>query len=90
MKLISWNVNGIRSILGKGLMDYLEREQPDVLCLQEIKARAEQVPQQFDGYEVYWNSAVRPGYSGTAILTRKPRAKSPTESASPSTTRRAG
>ena len=68
MKLISWNVNGIRSILGKGLMDYLEREKPDVLCLQEIKARAEQVPQQFDGYEVYWNSAVRPGYSGTAIL----------------------
>ena len=71
MKLISWNVNGIRSILGKGLMDYLEREKPDVLCLQEIKARPEQVPQKFDGYEVYWNSAVRPGYSGTAILTRK-------------------
>ena len=66
MKLISWNVNGIRSILGKGLMDYLEREKPDVLCLQEIKARPEQVPQRFDGYEVYWNSAVRPGYSGTA------------------------
>ena len=71
MKLISWNVNGIRSILGKGLMDYLEREKPDVLCLQEIKARPEQVPQKFDGYEVYWNSAGRPGYSGTAILTRK-------------------
>jgi exodeoxyribonuclease-3 len=71
MKLISWNVNGIRSILGKGLMDYLDREQPDVLCLQEIKARPEQVPQRFDGYEVYWNSAVRPGYSGTAIFTRK-------------------
>ena len=71
MKLISWNVNGIRSILGKGLMDYLEKEKPDILCLQEIKARAEQVPQCFDGYEVYWNSAVKPGYSGTAILTRK-------------------
>lgn len=71
MKLISWNVNGIRSILGKGLLDYLERENPDILCLQETKARQEQVPQRFDSYEVYWNAAVRPGYSGTAILTRK-------------------
>jgi exodeoxyribonuclease-3 len=71
MKLISWNVNGIRSILGKGLVDYLEKEKPDILCLQETKARPEQVPHQFEGYEVFWNAAQRPGYSGTAILTRK-------------------
>ncbi len=71
MKLISWNVNGIRSILGKGFLDYLEAEKPDVICLQEVKARAEQVPQDFEGYEVFWNAAIKPGYSGTAILTRK-------------------
>lgn len=71
MKLISWNVNGIRSILGKGFLEYLEAEKPDVICLQEVKARAEQVPQDFEGYEVFWNAAIKPGYSGTAILTRK-------------------
>jgi exodeoxyribonuclease-3 len=71
MKLVSWNVNGIRSILGKGFMEYLAAESPDVICLQETKARADQVPQHFEGYEIFWNSAVRPGYSGTAILTRK-------------------
>ncbi|MEI8293582.1 MAG: exodeoxyribonuclease III [bacterium] len=71
MKLISWNVNGIRSILGKGFMEYLNAEKPDVICLQEVKARAEQVPQTFEGYEVFWNAALKPGYSGTAILTRK-------------------
>jgi exodeoxyribonuclease-3 len=71
MKLISWNVNGIRSILGKGFLEYLAAEKPDVICLQEVKARAEQVPQDFEGYEVFWNAAIKPGYSGTAILTRK-------------------
>ncbi len=71
MKLISWNVNGIRSILGKGFVEYLEAAKPDVICLQETKARAEQVPHDFADYEIFWNSAVRPGYSGTAILTRK-------------------
>jgi len=71
MKLISWNVNGIRSILGKGFLEYLEAEKPDVICLQEVKARAEQVTQDFEGYEVFWNAAIKPGYSGTAILTRK-------------------
>lgn len=71
MKLISWNVNGIRSILGKGFVDYLDAEKPDVICLQEVKAREEQVPRTFDGYDVYWNAAIKPGYSGTAILTRK-------------------
>ena len=75
MKLISWNVNGIRSILGKGLPAYLESESADVVCLQESKARPDQVTHLFDGYHAYWNPAVKPGYSGTVILTRrKPRA----------------
>ena len=71
MKLISWNVNGIRSVLTKGFADWLERVDADVVCLQETKARPEQVPHDFAGYEVVWNPAVRPGYSGTAILSRK-------------------
>ncbi|MEI6034758.1 MAG: exodeoxyribonuclease III [Verrucomicrobiae bacterium] len=69
MKLVSWNVNGLRSILGKG--DALARAGADVLCLQEIKARPEQVDHAFDGYHVFWNPAQRPGYSGTAILSRE-------------------
>ena len=71
MKILSWNVNGIRSVLGKGLPEYLEAEAADIICLQETKARPEQVPHRFEGYEVFWNSALKPGYSGTAILSRK-------------------
>ena len=71
MKIISWNVNGIRSALGKGLLEYLESVEADVICLQETKARPEQVPHHFGGYHVFWNSALKPGYSGTAILSRK-------------------
>ncbi|MBJ7258024.1 MAG: exodeoxyribonuclease III [Chthoniobacterales bacterium] len=70
MKLVSWNVNGLRSILGKGLLEFWASEKPDVLCLQEIKARPEQVagtawPR---GFEAHWNSAEKPGYSGTATF----------------------
>ncbi len=72
MKLISWNVNGIRSVLGKGLHDFLAAEQADIVCLQETKARAEQVPDTFDGYEIVWNSAEKAGYSGTAIFSKVP------------------
>jgi len=68
MKLVSWNVNGVRSILAKG--DYLDKTDADVVCLQEIKARPEQVDHVFDGYHVFWNCAQKPGYSGTAILSR--------------------
>lgn len=71
MKIISWNVNGIRSVLGKGFPEYIDNVQADIICLQETKARPEQVPHRFEGYEVFWNSAFKPGYSGTAILTRK-------------------
>lgn len=70
MKLISWNVNGIRSVLGKGFPDFMSSADADILCLQETKARPEQVAATFPGYEVFWNPADRPGYSGTATLTK--------------------
>ncbi len=69
MRIFSWNVNGIRAVLRKGaLQEFLAEYQPDILCLQEIKAKPEQVDYDFPGYEVFWNPAARPGYSGTAIL----------------------
>lgn len=71
MRLVSWNVNGLRSILGKGLPAYLQEAAADIVCLQEIKARPEQVAHDFEGYHIFWNPAVKPGYSGTAILTRQ-------------------
>ena len=71
MKLLSWNVNGLRSILNKGLPHFLHASDADVVCLQEIKARPEQVGHDFEDYQVYWNPAAKPGYSGTAILSRK-------------------
>jgi exodeoxyribonuclease-3 len=72
MKIISWNVNGIRAALNKGLADFLSTENPDILCLQETKAREEQVelPLEFGAYKSYWNSAEKPGYSGTAVFTK--------------------
>lgn len=75
MKIATWNVNGIRSVLNKGtLQEYILTHQPDILCLQETKASPDQVSlgMEFYGYEVYWNSAVKKGYSGTAIFTKKP------------------
>lgn len=71
MKLVSWNVNGLRSILGKGLPAYLHAAGADVVCLQEIKARPDQVEHDFQGYHIYWNPALKPGYSGTALLSRE-------------------
>ena len=72
MKLVSWNVNGLRACMGKGFSDFLEREAPDVICLQETKMQKEQADFDFPGYYEYWNSAVnRKGYSGTAIFSRK-------------------
>ncbi len=76
MKLISWNVNGIRSVLGKGaLQNLLQKENPDILCLQEIKAESSQVelPLEFSSYSPFWNSAEKKGYSGTAIFSKKNR-----------------
>ncbi len=72
MKLVSWNVNGVRATLNKGLLDWLEREQADVVCFQETKAREEQVDVLWpEGYAAHWNSAEKPGYSGTLTLTRR-------------------
>ena len=71
MKLISWNVNGLRAVLKKTLLPYLEEESPDILCLQETKcAPADVTPVWSSRYEAFWNSAERKGYSGTAILSR--------------------
>lgn len=72
MKILSWNVNGLRAILGKGFHEFLNASGADVVCLQEIKARPDQVPCDFGDYTCHWNPAARPGYSGTAILTRHP------------------
>lgn len=71
MKLASWNVNGLRACLAKGDFDaYLEREQPDVLCLQEIKLSEGQLDRTFDGWHSFWNYAEKKGYSGTALMSR--------------------
>lgn len=73
MKLISWNVNGIRATIGKGLGDFVTAEKPDILCVQETKARPVQVqlPLELGGYHGYWDSAQKPGYSGVAVFTRE-------------------
>jgi exodeoxyribonuclease-3 len=73
MKLLSWNVNGLRAVLGKGFGEFMTAERPDILCLQETKARPEQVqlPLELAGYHDYWNSAQKPGYSGVAVFTRE-------------------
>ena len=70
-KLISWNVNGLRACLGKGFLDYCAQENADVICLQETKMRPEQAEFDLPGYERYWNSADKAGYSGTAVFTRQ-------------------
>lgn len=75
MKITTWNVNGIRSVLNKeALQTYISEAQPDILCLQETKAHPEQVDYDFSqyGYQAYWCSAVKKGYSGTAIFTKVP------------------
>lgn len=71
MKLVSWNVNGIRAVLKKNFLDYVSEEKPDILCLQETKAHPEQVNLKLDTHpHHYWNSAERKGYSGTAIFSK--------------------
>ncbi|MGB1874501.1 MAG: exodeoxyribonuclease III [Akkermansiaceae bacterium] len=72
MKLASWNVNGIRAVIKKNFAQFISDHQPDILCLQETKARAEQVdlPLELAGYRTYWNAAEKPGYSGTAIFSK--------------------
>ncbi|PWL30726.1 exodeoxyribonuclease III [uncultured Roseivirga sp.] len=72
MKIISYNVNGIRAALRKGFREWLEEENPDILCLQELKAHPEQVENFYEdlGYQMYWENAEKKGYSGVGILTK--------------------
>lgn len=71
MKLISWNVNGIRACVNKGFIDFFNQIDADIFCIQETKCQPDQVELEFEGYRSFWNSAERKGYSGTAIFTRK-------------------
>ncbi len=73
IKILSWNVNGIRAAYKKGLLDWIAQAKPDILCLQETKAHVEQLPEDLiniEGYHSYFSSAERKGYSGVAIYTR--------------------
>lgn len=71
MKLISWNVNGIRACVNKGFIEFFNDIKADIFCIQETKCQPDQIELEFDGYKSYWNSAERKGYSGTAIFTKK-------------------
>ena len=70
MKLISWNVNGIRACVNKGFEDFFKNIDADIFCIQETKCQPGQIDLQFEGYKSYWNSAEKKGYSGTAIFTK--------------------
>lgn len=70
MKLVSWNVNGIRACLKKGFMDFFEEVDADILCIQETKCQVGQVDIATEGYHQYWNAAEKKGYSGTAVFTK--------------------
>ena len=71
MRLVSWNVNGLRACLGKGFLDFCEFANADMICLQETKMRPEQAEFDLPGYTRFWNSADKAGYSGTAVFTKK-------------------
>lgn len=71
MKLISWNVNGLRACVGKGFLDYFNEVDADMFCVQETKLQEGQIDLELEGYHQYWNYAVKKGYSGTAIFSRK-------------------
>ena len=71
MKLISWNVNGLRAIMGKNFMEFFNEADADIFCLQETKLQAGQIEMDLPGYHQYWNYAEKKGYSGTAIFTKK-------------------
>lgn len=73
IKIYSWNVNGIRAVVKKGLWEpFIAAQQPDILCLQETKAKPDQVSLELPGYSQFWYSADKPGYSGTAIFSKQP------------------
>ena len=70
MRLVSWNVNGIRACLNKGFEDFFKEVNADIFCIQETKCQIGQVDLKFSGYKIFWNSAEKKGYSGTAIFTK--------------------
>jgi exodeoxyribonuclease-3 len=70
MKLVSWNVNGLRACLGKGFEEFFNTINADIFCLQETKMQPDQAQLDLPGFEKYWNSAIKKGYSGTAVFTR--------------------
>ena len=72
MKLISWNVNGLRACVQKGFMDYFTASDADFFCIQESKLQEGQISLEMPGYEQYWNYAEKKGYSGTAVFTKRP------------------
>lgn len=71
LKLISWNVNGIRACMGKGFLDFFQTEDADIFCLQETKLQEGQISLDLPGYYQYWNYAEKKGYSGTAVFTKR-------------------
>lgn len=71
MRIVSWNVNGLRACVRKGFLDYFEEVDADIFCVQEIKLQEGQIDLDLDGYEQYWNYAVKKGYSGTAVFTKR-------------------
>ena len=71
MRLVSWNVNGLRACVGKGFLEYFELVDADIFCVQEIKLQEGQIDMQLDGYFQYWNYAMKKGYSGTAVFTKE-------------------
>ncbi|MGM0865075.1 MAG: exodeoxyribonuclease III [Bacillota bacterium] len=71
MKLVSWNVNGIRACVKKGFLDYFKHMDADIFCLQETKLQEGQISLELEGYHQYWNYAMRKGYSGTSVFTKK-------------------
>ena len=70
MKIVTWNVNGLRACLNKGFLDFFHSVDADVFCLQETKLQPHQIELDLPGYQLYWNSAEKKGYSGTALFTR--------------------
>ena len=70
MKLITWNVNGLRACFGKGFLDFFNAMDADAFCLQETKLQPHQIELDLPGYHIYWNSAEKKGYSGTALITK--------------------
>ena len=70
MKLITWNVNGLRACLGKGFLEFFKEMDADAVCLQETKLQPHQIELDLPGYHIYWNSAEKKGYSGTALITK--------------------